>query len=75
MNPTKSPHKEEDTIFSKRLESVRKDMECFFGSVKGRFRILKLPLLFQDREAIDDVWFTCSTLHNVMHSFDGLGEL
>ena len=75
MDPTKSPHKEEDNILSKRLESVRKDVECFFGSVKGRFRILKLPLLFEDKEVIDNVWFTCCILHNLMHSFDGLGEL
>ena len=33
--------------WSKRLESVRKDVECAFGIVKQRFRILKVPFLFK----------------------------
>lgn len=75
MEPTKCPQNKEDTIFSKRLESVRKEVECFFGRVKGRFRTLKLPLLFQDKDVIVNVWFTCCILHNLLHAFDGLGEL
>ena len=31
MEPTKYPLNEEDTKWSKWLESVRKDVECFFG--------------------------------------------
>ncbi|CAN0006671.1 unnamed protein product, partial [Sphacelaria rigidula] len=31
-----------ESRWSKALESVRKDVECFFGILKGRFRILKL---------------------------------
>ena len=75
MEPTKYPQNEEGIIFSKRLESSRKDVECFFGRVKGRSRILKLSLLLQHKEVIDNVWFTCCILHNLLHSFDGLGEL
>jgi hypothetical protein len=29
-----------ETYWSEWLESIRKDIECFFGIVKGRFRIL-----------------------------------
>ena len=33
--------------WSKRLESVRKDVECAFGILKKRFRILKVPFLYK----------------------------
>ncbi|CAN0416889.1 unnamed protein product, partial [Ascophyllum nodosum] len=52
--------------FSKHLESVRKDVECFFGILRGRFRILKLPILFRSRERIDNAFFTCCILHNML---------
>ncbi|CAN0110321.1 unnamed protein product, partial [Pylaiella littoralis] len=60
--------------WSKALESVRKDVECFFGILKGRFRILKLGILFQSLEDINNMFFTCCTLHNMLHAFDGLDE-
>ncbi|CAN0254509.1 unnamed protein product, partial [Ectocarpus fasciculatus] len=43
----------EDTAFSRTLESVRKDVECFFGVLKGSFRILKLRLGYRSKEDID----------------------
>ena len=72
MEPTKYPLNAEDTAFSKHLESVRKDAERFFGILKGRFRILKLPILFRSRERIDNVFFTCCILHNMLRAFDVL---
>lgn len=57
------------------MESVRKDVECFFGILKGRFRILKLPILYRDKKAIDNVFFACCILHNILHAYDGLDEL
>lgn len=75
MAPTKYPPNGEETRWSKTLESVRKDVECFFGILKGRFRILKLPILYRRQEDIDNMFFTCCILHNMLHSFDGLGEL
>ena len=33
--------------WSKRMESVRKDVECSFGILKQRFRILKVPFLLK----------------------------
>jgi hypothetical protein len=35
-----------------------------FGILKGRFRILKIPLLLQSKEEIDNVFWTCCILHN-----------
>ena len=75
MEPTKYPRCQDDARFSKWLESVRKDVEWFFGRLKGRFRILKLPILFRKKKDINNIFFTCCILHNMLHSFDGLGEL
>lgn len=72
MAPTKLPDGPGDIIFSKTLESVRKDVECFFGILKGRFRILKLRLGYHSRDDIDNIFFTCCILHNMLHSFDGM---
>jgi hypothetical protein len=51
--------------------SVRKSVEDFFGVLKARFRILKLPIEVHSKKKIDDIFFTCVTLHNILHSFDG----
>jgi hypothetical protein len=54
-----------DTVtWSRWVESVRKDIECTFGIVKGRFRILKLPILLQTEADIGNVFLTCCALHN-----------
>ncbi|CAN0410174.1 unnamed protein product, partial [Pylaiella littoralis] len=72
MAPSKYPGDVDDAAFSKMLETVRKDVECFFGILKGRFRILKLRLAYHCREDIDNIFFTCCILHNMLHSFDGM---
>ena len=46
-------------------------MECTFGIVKGRWRILKLPLQYREKCDIDNIFMTCCILHNVIHAFDG----
>ncbi|CAB1111676.1 unnamed protein product [Ectocarpus sp. CCAP 1310/34] len=51
MEPTKYPLSENDILFSKRMESVRKDVECFFGILKGRSRILVSPWRTTSRSA------------------------
>jgi len=48
--PVKRPWSMEALLWSARIESVRKDVECAFGRLKGRFRILKLPLRFHKIE-------------------------
>ena len=44
-----------------RLESVRKDVECCFGRLKKRFRILRLPFMFVYEAQIHDT-FHCFRL-------------
>lgn len=72
--PIKVPSDAHELKWSRALESVRKDVECFFGILKGRFRVLKLPVQYRTKERIDDLFFTCCILHNMIHAFDGREE-
>lgn len=58
--------------WSKWVESMRKDVECTFGIMKGRFRILKTGIRMDGINAVDNVWFTCCALHNWLLDIDGL---
>ena len=60
-----------EALWSSMVESVRKDVECTFGILKGRWRCLKLPILFHDQDDIDNMFFTCCILHNIILSWDG----
>ena len=53
-------------------ESVRKDVECLFGIMKKRFRILGVASLAHFAENINMVVKVCSVLHNMLLEFDGL---
>lgn len=53
-----------------RLESIRKDIECAFGILKGRWRVLKLPMRLHTKEQIDNIVKTCVGLHNMLHDWD-----
>jgi Plant transposon protein len=63
-----------DLRWSKWVESIRKDVECTFGILKGRFRILKIGIRVQSIEAVDNLWCTCCALHNMFLDADGLNE-
>ena len=58
--------------WSKWLESMRKDVECTFGILKGRWRILKSGIRIEGVDAVDKVWLTCCALHNWLLEIDGL---
>lgn len=67
--PTKNSSFCAEIRFSQWLESLRKDVECTFGILKGRWRILKTGI------AADNVWLTCCALHsNLLLDVDGLSE-
>ena len=55
------------------LTSLRKDVECTFGILKIRFRILKVPQVWLYRETLDSVFYTCCWLHNELHEDNGYG--
>lgn len=60
--------------FSEWLESLRKDVECTFGILKGRWRILKLGIRIHGLNEADMVWKTCCSLHNWLLEVDGLDD-
>ena len=66
MCPLKTTTQEYLALFSKRLESVRKDVERTFGCLKKRFKVLKIPLLFRDASFMNNIFLTCCVLHNML---------
>jgi hypothetical protein len=56
------------------IESFRKDAECTFGILKGRFRVLKTGIRLDGPAASDKIWLTCCALHNLLLQADGLDE-
>jgi hypothetical protein len=58
--------------WSKRLESLRKDVECFFGALKVRFLILNGHIRVQKIKTVDNIFFTCCALHNQLLEWDEL---
>ncbi len=57
------------------LESMRKDVECTFEILKGRWRILKSGIRLYNTETADNVWLTtCCALHNMLLDVDGLSK-
>ena len=61
--------------FSALLESQRKDVECFFGQLKKRFRFLRVPMLFDSLTHIENVFKLCAALHNILLSYDGIDDI
>jgi len=54
------------------IESFRKDVECAFGILKGRFRVLQTGIRVEGAVACDRIWLTCCALHNMLLEVDGL---
>ena len=61
--------------WSRQVESVRKDVECTFGVLKKRFRILRLATLYKSKEVIDNIFRSCCVLHNLLLRADGLSTI
>jgi Plant transposon protein len=72
MSPIKDPIEFKQMRWSKWLESMRKDVECTFGILKGRFRVLKIGVRLHQIDSVDNLWRTCCALHNLFLEDDGL---
>ena len=70
--PIKSSSSIDEMKWSTRLESVRKDVETFFGRLKIRFRILRSRIGFHDKKQIDKIFLACCIMHNMLLKDDGL---
>ena len=57
------------------VSATRKDIECTFGIMKKRFRILRLPLLFRPITKIGTIFRCCAILHNMLLDYDGLADI
>ena len=72
--PFKTTNSRAEIRFSTWLESLRKDVECTFGILKGRWRILKSGIRIHGTDGPDQVFLTCCALHNKLLDIDGLDE-
>ena len=72
--PMKDTCNRSELRFSQWLESLRKDVECTFGILKGRWRILKTGIRCHNTEISDNIWMTCCALHNLLLDVDGLSK-
>ena len=70
--PIKSTTNLTEIRFSAWLESMRKDVECTFGILKGRFRVLKTGVRLAGTEPADNMLLTCCALHNWLLEIDEL---
>jgi hypothetical protein len=64
--PMKDPVSYEQIRFSEWLESIRKDVECTFGSLKQRFAVLRYGIRLAKIADCDKIWRTCCSLHNLL---------
>ena len=75
--PIKSSSSLDEMNWSTRLESVRKDVECFFGRLKIRFRILRSRIMFHKQSRVDKAYsllrVSCTTcsLKTMVSTKDG----
>ena len=72
--PMKHTNLRSEIRFSEWLESLRKDVECTFGILKGRWRILKTGIRLHGILNCDMIWLTCCALHNMLLEIDGLAS-
>ena len=72
--PIKTTSSRVEIRFLSWLESMRKDVECTFGILKGRWRILKTGICLTGVENADKIFLTCCALRNWLLDVDGLSE-
>jgi DDE superfamily endonuclease len=72
--PAKTHMMRNEERVSQWIESFRKDVECCFGILKGRWRVLKTGIRVEGARAADRIWLTCCALHNLLLESDGLNQ-
>ena len=56
------------------MEPVRKDIECYFGCLKQRFKVLRIPNLLTDKTQIDNMMFTIVAIQNMLLDYALVAE-
>jgi len=72
--PFKRSNSLKELQWSEWVESMRKDIESTFGSLKGRQRILKTGIQLHGHEVSNKIWKTCCALNNWLLNIDGLSS-
>ena len=54
--------------FSSKIESVQKDVECVFGILKKRWKIIDYGIRFRRMDVVEQVFVVCCMFHNFMLS-------
>ena len=72
--PFKNTNMRDKIRWSEWRESMRKDVKCASGVMKGRSRILKTRIRLHSTESVDMIWLTYCALHNMLLEADGLDE-
>ena len=57
---------EDYVLWRRKMESVRKDIECYFGRLKQRFKVLRMPNLLTDKVKIDNMMFSIVAIQNML---------
>ncbi|XP_033134385.1 uncharacterized protein LOC108869686 [Brassica rapa] len=60
------PQGEKDSLFAKRQESARKDVERAFGVLQARFAVIKNPSKLWSKSKISKIMRACIILHNMI---------
>ena len=60
--------------WSKRMESIRKDIECLFGILKKKFLMLKNPIRWAIMNNISRLFLTCCVIHNMVFEVEGTAD-
>ena len=64
--PHKHPTTRDDVLWSEWVESVRKDVECFFGKMKARWQFLKVANRCHSPEIIEKAFECCCIINNIL---------
>jgi len=64
MEPSKQSSTQEEHQWSEMIESLRKDIECFFGILKQIFAILKYGCRLQNLDEVDNIFLACCAMYN-----------
>jgi len=62
----RQPQSEKHKLFAARQEGEMKDIECAFGILQSRFRILKQPARLFDQGDLKNIMLACIILHNMI---------
>ena len=64
------PANAKESMFAKRQEAVRKDVERCFGVLQARFDIIKKPSRLWYKDSLELIMKTCVILHNLILTYE-----